>query len=286
MPTVVIPAYNEANGIERCVRSVLHDRIDGLTVVVVPNACRDDTAARARAFGGNVLVAETSVGGKTNAINLGERTLREAGADHFPRLFLDGDIELEAGTLRALFAAAAEPGARVVAAQPRFECRQSSLPVRLFYAANRFNPHHLTTAPNGSGTYCVNAEARARWGEFPNIIADDGFVERHFAQHERATVLGCHSIVRVPRTYAALLGIGARKRVGARELERILPLREDQHAAGGTFKAVARATLTNPLLWPAFVVWTFTKLWERREREKLQAKAPTEQWQHDRSSRQ
>ncbi|MFZ9914632.1 MAG: glycosyltransferase family 2 protein, partial [Phycisphaerales bacterium] len=60
MPSVVIPAYNDGAGIERCLRSVLSQGVADLTVVVVANACRDDTAARARAVpvpsGATVLV--------------------------------------------------------------------------------------------------------------------------------------------------------------------------------------------------------------------------------------
>jgi glycosyltransferase involved in cell wall biosynthesis len=290
MPSVVIPAYNEANGIERCVRSVLADGIEGLVVVVVPNACKDDTAMRARAFSGvataTVLVVDTPEGGKTNAINLGERALRESGNDVFPRLFLDGDIELRPGTLRALFAAAAGPEARVVSAQPEFEASRSSLLVRLFYAADALNPYHLTSAPNGSGTYCVSATARARWGEFPNVIADDSYVERQFAASERVTMLGAYSIVRVPRYYSALRAISARKRVGAQELNAIAPLRKDQCDATGTFGVVARACLARPQLWPALVVWAATKLFERIERGKVAGKTGTDRWQHDMSSRQ
>jgi len=71
MPTVVIPAYNEANGIERTLRAVLGDGVGDLVVVVVANACRDDTAERARAVavpaGARVVVLETPEGGKTAA---------------------------------------------------------------------------------------------------------------------------------------------------------------------------------------------------------------------------
>jgi glycosyltransferase involved in cell wall biosynthesis len=38
MPTVVIPAYNEANGIERTLRAVLGDGVGDLVVVVVRSA--------------------------------------------------------------------------------------------------------------------------------------------------------------------------------------------------------------------------------------------------------
>ena len=202
MPTVVIPAYNEGKGIARCLRAVLADGVEQLTVVVVPNACKDDTASQARSVevpqSARVLVIETAQGGKTHAINLGEQALREAGLDTFPRLFLDGDIELAPGTLRAIFAAASPEGARVVAAQPRFETSRSDLLVRLYYAADYFNPYHRVTAPNGSGTYCVSRAGRARWGAFPNIIADDSYVERQFARDERMTVVGSFATVRVP----------------------------------------------------------------------------------------
>ena len=186
----------------------------------------------------------------------------------------------------ALFAAAAGPEARVVSAQPEFEASRSSLLVRLFYAADALNPYHLTSAPNGSGTYCVSATARARWGEFPNVIADDSYVERQFAASERVTMLGAYSIVRVPRYYSALRAISARKRVGAQELNAIAPLRKDQCDATGTFGVVARACLARPQLWPALVVWAATKLFERIERGKVAGKTGTDRWQHDMSSRQ
>jgi len=285
MPSVVIPAHNEANGIERCLRAVLADGVEDLAVVVVANACRDDTAARARAVGGPVRVVETAEGGKVLAMNLGERHLREEGLDLFPRLFLDGDIELEPGSLRALFAAAASPSPRVVAARPRFETGGCSVGVRLYFDAERFNPYHLAGAPNGSGTYCVNAAGRARWGEFPQVLADDGFVERQFSASERETVAGAVARVRVPRSVAALRRVAARVRLGTAELDRIAPLRPDQLAAGGTFAAVAARLAPNPLRWPSLLMWTGIKLLERVESRGVARKQGADRWQQDTSSR-
>jgi glycosyltransferase involved in cell wall biosynthesis len=289
MPTVVIPAYNEGKGIARCLRAVLADGVEDLTVVVIPNACKDNTADEARAVpvpaSARVLVVETAEGGKTNAINLGERALRDAGADTYPRLFLDGDIELMPGTLRAIFAQSSREEACVVAAQPRFECSRSDVLVRLYYAADFFNPYHWTTAPNGSGTYCVSRAGRARWGSFPNIIADDSYVERQFAREERATVVGSFAIVRVPRNYRALRAISARKREGARELEPLAPLRKDQYDASSTFGVVGRACLQRPWMLPAFAVWALTKWLERVDRRKVARKQGIDRWQHDTTSR-
>lgn len=285
MPSIVIPAHNEANGIERCLRALLADDVPGLVVVVVANACKDDTASRARAFAPHVHVIDTPQGGKTNAMNLGERHLRDRGLDRFPRLFLDGDIELTPGSLRAMLAAAAGAAPRVVAATPEFDTAGCDLAVRLYYGAERFNPYHLAGAPNGSGTYCVNAAGRARWSEFPQVLADDGFVERQFASSERHTVSGATARVRVPRTVAALRRVAARVRLGTAELDRIAPLRPDQLAAGGTFAAVARRLALRPHRWPSLVVWTALKLLERLESRAVARKQGSERWQQDTSSR-
>jgi glycosyltransferase involved in cell wall biosynthesis len=291
MPSVVIPAYNEANGIQRTLRALLADGVPDLVIVVIANACKDDTAARARAVAATaghaeLIVLETEEGGKTNAMNLGERELRARNRDVFPRLFLDADIELAPGSTRALFAAAGAPGpARVCAARPVFDASQSSLAVRCFYEGERSNPYHRSGAPNGSGTFAVNAAGRERWGDFPAVLADDSFVERQFAPGERETVLGAEAIVRVPRTFAALRRISARKRLGAYELDAVAPPRAEDRGSGGTFVAVARDMLPNPLRWPAFFVWAALKSVERLESRGVARKQGTDRWQHDASSR-
>jgi glycosyltransferase involved in cell wall biosynthesis len=284
MPSVVIPAHNEAGGIERCLESVLACEVAGLVVVVIANACADDTASRARRFGAPVMVIEAPQPGKANAINLGERALREAGGDSFPRLFLDADIELAPGTAEKLFAAADTTARVVVSAEPVFDASGSSLLVRLFFMAERYNPYHHTTSPNGSGTYCVSKAGRSSWGEFPLIIADDGFVQSHFSAGERLTVKGARATVRTPRTYRALRRTEARQRAGTQELA---SLRREVVGRGprATFKAVASATLRNPLLWPALLVWAATRLLERLESRSVAKRSGTQQWQQDRTSR-
>jgi hypothetical protein len=55
---VVVPAHDEAGGIERCVSSLLTcaQPPNGARVIVVADNCSDDTASRARAAGAEVLV--------------------------------------------------------------------------------------------------------------------------------------------------------------------------------------------------------------------------------------
>ena len=285
MPTVVIPAYNEAQGIERTLRAVLAQEIANLTVIVVPNACVDDTAARARTFEPRVIVVETATPGKPNAMNLAEETLRARGLDSFPRLFLDGDIELEAGALAAMLARCVGSTPKIVAAKPRFDVSRCSLFVRLFYQASVFNPWHSAGAPNGSGTFMVNASGRALWGTFPSIISDDSFVERHFAPTAQETVHEAHSIVRVPRTLAGLRAIAARKRLGTQELDGLLPARADGRDTRGTARIMLRKMLPRPHLWPALCAFLWVKTLERLDRKSAAQKQGQARWQQDRSSR-
>ena len=82
MISVIIPARNESLVIARTLKAITAgadpDQID---VVVVCNGCTDGTAAIARGFGAPVRVIESDVGGKTNALNLGDQA-----ASTFPRI--------------------------------------------------------------------------------------------------------------------------------------------------------------------------------------------------------
>jgi hypothetical protein len=82
----------------------------------------------------------------------------------------------------------------------------------------------------GAGLFAVNRAGRARWGAFPDIISDDGFVRLHFAAHERR---------RVPARYhwplvegaRALIRVRRRQDAGVRQIEALYPdlaLREDK----------------------------------------------------------
>ena len=115
MPSIIIPAHNEASSIERTLRAVLADAVADLEIVVVVNASSDSTAELARSVDPSIRVLETETPGKCNALNLGEATLTS-----FPRVFLDADIQLLPGSLERLLGAS-DPDHPIVSPSPRFD---------------------------------------------------------------------------------------------------------------------------------------------------------------------
>jgi glycosyltransferase involved in cell wall biosynthesis len=276
VPSVVIPAHNEEAGIERTLRGVLSDEIPDLEVVVVVNASSDRTAEIAAGVDPRVKVIDTPTPGKTNALNLGE-----AAVTGFPRMFLDADIELRPGALPRLFDAVDEER-RIVSPRPRFDLADLSIGMRLFYRAQRFNPYFGSGSPNGSGCFVVAESGRSRWEAFPEIIADDGFVQGHFAPSERFTVTEAEAVVLPPRTLAAMVTVRARVRRGTYELERRFPELMKNHIArgGGIFKRMA----VRPWEWPAMLVYGYVRIAERVVARR-QAAAGTSGWGRDETAR-
>jgi len=198
--SVVIPAHNEEAVIGRCLRALLTGADpDELEIVVACNGCTDATADIARSFGPPVRVVETPVASKIAALNLGD-----AAATGFPRFFVDADVEFDGAGLRAVAEVLRE--GRLLAAAPglRIDTSGASWLVRAYYRVLERLPS-VSDDLVGRGVYALSAEGRARFGEFPDVIADDHFVRRSFAPSERGVVAGVASTVRVPVTLRGLL---------------------------------------------------------------------------------
>jgi cellulose synthase/poly-beta-1,6-N-acetylglucosamine synthase-like glycosyltransferase len=96
--SVLVPAYNEAVGIEQSVRSLAASHYPGLEVLVVDDGSTDGTADIVDAMGlPNVRVIRQVNGGKAAALRTGTR---EASNDVL--VMLDGDTVFEPDTIRKL----------------------------------------------------------------------------------------------------------------------------------------------------------------------------------------
>ncbi len=97
--SVIVPAYNEKEGIEAAVRSLAGgDHAGGIEVVVVDDGSTDGTAAIVEGLRlPNVRVVRIPNGGKSNALNVGV-----AMAKHDLIVMVDGDTVFEPDALRRL----------------------------------------------------------------------------------------------------------------------------------------------------------------------------------------
>ena len=197
-PSIIVPAYNEAACIERTL-SVLTEGLetDSVEIVVVCNGCRDDTAARARDFRPPVRVMEREEASKVRALNAGERTVTG-----FPRVYLDADVELDGRSLQLLLDHASSPGALAAEPRPEFVTSSSTVWVRAYYSVWR-DLHGRDAGRIGSGVVALSRAGRERFGEFPDVIADDGYVRRHFGPGELKYVDGARSRVHASTRRAA-----------------------------------------------------------------------------------
>jgi len=212
--SVVIAAHNEEAVIGRCLDALLADAPAGtLDVTVVANGCIDATAEVAAARPGvRVLVLETA--GKAAALNAGD-----AVAVGFPRVYLDADVVLSPGALRALVAALRRPneggGPPPLAVVPRrsLDLAGRPVPVRAFYAINSRLPAYQRSL-FGRGAVALSAAGRARFDRFPELTADDLFLDSLFSPAEKGEADEATSRVAAPLRTRDLIHRLARVRAG------------------------------------------------------------------------
>lgn len=219
MFSVVIPAYNEAAVIERCLRSMLAGADPGeIDIVVVANGCQDDTAARARAFGPPVTVVETPIGNKIGALNLGD-----AHARYFPRMYIDADIQVGIEALRAIAKLLSDDSPIVVAApQAVFSYEGRPVLVRSFYKVWTSLPY-FTENLIGAGFYALSRKGRERFDKFPDIIGDDAYARLIAGPAERRALQEFTFTISPPRNLRMVAKILTRARAGMYELRQKFP---------------------------------------------------------------
>jgi hypothetical protein len=210
--SIVVPAHNEAAVIADNLRRLLAGTGPGeFDVIVVPNGCVDDTAEQARTVPGP-RVLETEIGGKVNALRIGDAACRT-----FPRVYLDADVELSADSVRALVAACAGPGVLACAPVPRLDNDGVGWVARRVHLV-----HEQLIGPRralaGAGVYVLTEAGHGRVFPMPDVISDDGWVHGSFAPHERVVVPEAVSVVRPARTVRAHLNRRVRVRMGNRQL--------------------------------------------------------------------
>ncbi|MDP2084173.1 MAG: glycosyltransferase [Gemmobacter sp.] len=255
MLSVIVPASNEEGWIGPCLDAVLASDPPGIAaeVIVVANACRDDTVAQARARSGaaaaagwGLTVLDLAEPGKLNALNAGDRAARGG-----LRAYLDADVGVSPALMRQIAQAlAAAPGPAYASGTPVIP-RAASHMTRAYARFWQRLPFARSPAP-GFGLFAMNAAGRARWGDWPTIISDDTFARLHFAPQER---------IGLPATYtwpmveglARLVRVRARQDAGVAELVARWPhLLANEGKPRLGHAALARLALADPAGFAAY----------------------------------
>lgn len=218
---IVIPSRGEHSGIASTLHALLADGSGiSLSVVIVLNgegaqATRRNAARFESAFaaaGHTLTIISVDVPGKPAALNAGDRLRSGANV-----IYLDADAILLPGSLRAIADALATNEPRLVGARLEI-IRPDGFMSACFSDVWSALPGMQSFV--GGGCYAVNESGRARWGKFPDLIADDTFVFSRFATHEWSIAQGAAIWFRMP-SGTRLLRTIKRWRHGNRQLKRI-----------------------------------------------------------------
>ncbi|MEJ3403949.1 glycosyltransferase [Rathayibacter sp. YIM 133350] len=266
--SIIIPAHNEEASIPATL-AALQPLLDaGTTEVIVScNGCTDSTARIAREHPG-VRVIETEVASKVVALNAAD-----AAATLWPRMYLDADILIEPSAVAAVFGALAADEA--LAARPlfRYEVTGASAGVRAYYRARQRIPS-TSGALWGAGVYALSRRGRDRFVRFPDLVADDLYIDSIFADHEKAVIETEPVLVTTPRTSAGLLAVLARQSRGNAE-------QPGTTASGSTVRELARSARSAGAAYDAAAYLTYSLLGRWRA---LRSRGPRV-WERDESSR-
>lgn len=232
MTNVVIPAHNEQATIRACLEGIL-DRSEPseFRIIVVCNGCTDRTGDIVTEFAAanpdhEVILVEIPQPSKVAALNSG---VEVAGGG--PTIFLDADVLLSTEAARGLAAALADPAVHAASTSIDLETDHCSMLSRSYHRFWSRLPS-IRNGLAGRGVYALDEAGLDRIDRrFPDIVADDRFVDLMFGPDER-TIVDAHSTVRAARGIRELVRRKVRVFAGNNEIESTVPPRDSDRRRG------------------------------------------------------
>ncbi len=178
--SIIIAAHDEAAVIDSCLDAVAAQRdAPSYEIIVAANGCQDDTATVAGRHPG-VVVLDLERPGKTGALNAADRVARGSR-----RVYLDADILLPPDYLAAMDRALPVHGpARAAVPTRQLQLTGRPWPVRAYFTINQRLPVYRDGL-FGRGVIALSTRGRTRFGRFPDVIADDLFLDSIFDDSEK-----------------------------------------------------------------------------------------------------
>lgn len=216
--SIVIPAYNEGENITKLLESIVpEDTRLQLEIAVVCNGCTDNTHELALRFTDRVTVQNLVQPSKTAALNRGDAVVAS-----FPRIYLDADVKTNKSVLLDYLEQMRSSGLPSGGININFELDGRPYLVKCFYAIWSSLPYQSArTRSMGSGFYALSEAGRSRFSKFPDVVADDEFINRLFSPDQRFQPPDLSVVVRAPKTLLGLIRIKSRSYAGNRQLERL-----------------------------------------------------------------
>lgn len=282
--TVIIPANNEETVIQRCLVAAQAGAPEDhqMQLIVAANGCTDRTVEIARKAAPAALVLDLPVGSKTLAMN-------EAGrhARHFPRIYLDADVQCEYSSLRALADVLREPGVMAASPSLRMDLSRSNYLVRAYYRVWLTQPY-VTKSMVGSGCFGLSQDGYDRIGDFPPIIGDDIWVHSRFPETERRNIAEDASgnpvyfLVSPPRRAVDQIRVETRRRLGNEQLLKQYP---SPHYAGSNRPGDLVAALGAGASIIDVLIYLTMKVLVRLRVAKARKKGRQIEWERDLAAR-
>lgn len=207
-PSVVIAAFNEEALIAKCLTALTEQSANQpVQVIVSANGCTDRTAEIAGTY--DITVLDRSALGKAGALNAGD-----ALAIGYPRIYLDADIIVPPHAINSLVEAL-HSRPHVLAAGPERQFNIEGRPwlVRAYFRVNERLPA-FRDGLFGRGLIVLSESGRKRFSVFPDILADDLFLDSLYEPQEKIVVENVTVVVETPYTTRGLINRLVRVRRG------------------------------------------------------------------------
>ena len=268
--SIIIPARDEALALPGCLQSLLNqDYGASMRVIVVDNGSSDGTPDAARewkekfeAAGHELMVLRLEKGNKPAALNAGD-----AASIGSCRIYLDADTELSSNCVSSIVATLNRESA-VGLCCARIQVAPARSWVTRRYARVWSRLPWVRDDVIGAGLYAVSVVGRGRWGNFPDLIADDMWAQAQFLRHERQVIPDASFIVRLPEGFRNLVNVRTRWVRGNREVAR--QVNGNRGRLAFPLPGRIKALLARPSLWidlPLYFMVNACALWQAKRRE-------------------